>query len=470
MTGRSICLHGHFYQPPRENPFTGEIPREAGAEPWANYNERINAECYAPNARLGNFRHISFDIGPTLTTWLARHDPVTLWRIAQADRGARREHGAGPAMAQGYHHTILPLDAPRDRRTQVRWGIRDFQYRFGRPPLGLWLPETAADLATLDLLATEGIAYTILAPWQAAHERIDTSRPYTVALPSGREIAVFFYDAVLSGLISFHPETTVSAPRFIEEHLRPRYGPGREPRLLLLASDGELYGHHQPFRDLFLQDLLRRLPAAGLDTVTPAGYLRLAPEREHVAIREGTSWSCHHGVERWRAHCGCIDGEGAWKTELRDFLDAARATIDGLTEEAAGGLVHDVWAARDDYIEVVLGTLRPDDWLERHAARSLVDGPARRVLDLMEAQRYRLAMYASCAFFWEDVARIEPRNAIAGALRALRLVERATGARLEADARQTLTRITSRRTRQSAAEILADLAAGEGTGGRRGSS
>ena len=460
ISHRYVCVHGHFYQPPRENPFTGEIPREIGAEPWANFNEKINAECYAPNARLGNFRRISFDTGPTLTGWLAGRDPQTLARIVQADRWAVRHRGAGPAMAQSYHHTILPLDAPRDRRTEVRWGIRDFQYRFGRTPLGLWLPETAIDLATLDVLAAEGITYTLLAPWQAASDAIEAGRPYTVALPSGREIAVFFYDAALSGLISFHPEATVSAPRFVHEHLLPRYADGGAPRLMLIATDGELYGHHQPFRDLFLQDLLlRRLPAAGLRGITLEGYLRLVPEREPVGLREATSWSCHHGVERWQANCACIGGDGAWKGELRALFNRLRDQIDGLTEAAAAGLVHDVWAARDDYVDVVIGVIRPNAWLHRHAARRLTTAEERRVLRLMEAQRYRLAMYASCAFYWEDVARIEPRNAIANALQAVRLVEQVTGARLEADAREELAHITSWRTRQTAADIVGTLAA-----------
>jgi alpha-amylase/alpha-mannosidase (GH57 family) len=458
---RYLCIHGHFYQPPRENPFTGAIPREPGAEPYANYNEKINAECYRPNAQLFNFRRISFDIGPTLTNWLHRHDPLTLTRIVHSDHWAARHHGASPAMAQGYHHSILPLDSARDRRTQVRWGIRDFQYRFSRTPLGLWLPETAADLATLETLAAEGIAYTILAPWQAARP-VEPGQPYTIALPSGRTIAAFFYDRDLSGLISFHPDATVSAPRFVHDHLLPRYAGAGAPRLVLIASDGELYGHHQPFRDLFLQDLfLHRLQPAGIQPITPEGYLRLVPERPVVPLREQTSWSCHHGLERWRGACGCTAGDGSWKAALRGAFNDLRDQIDGLTEEAAAGLLDDVWAARDDYIDVMLHVTGPAGWLDRHARHALTPAQAQRVLTLMEAQRYRLAMYASCAWFWDDVARIEPRNAIANALQALRLVENATGARLEFDFRARLARIVSWRTRQSAAEIVEPLAAAD---------
>jgi alpha-amylase/alpha-mannosidase (GH57 family) len=460
---RYVCVHGHFYQPPRENPFTGAIPREAGAEPHANFNEKINAECYQPNAKLGNFRRLNFDIGPTLTTWLARHDPATLKRIVDSDHWAVRHHGAGAAMAQGYHHTILPLDSPRDRQTQVRWGIRDFQFRFGRTPAGLWLPETAVDLPTLETLAAQGIAYTILAPWQAATPGVESGRPYTVALPSGRSMGVFFYDATLSGLVSFTPEVTVSAPRFVQEQLLPRYvEAGDRPRLLLIATDGELYGHHQPFRDLFLEDLfLRRLAPAGLHLVTLEGALRLFPERDRAAIHERTSWSCHHGVARWREHCGCIGGDGAWKRELRAALDWLRDQIDGLTEEAVAGQLHDVWTARDHYIELVLGTAHPSGWLDRQTRRALSPSERQRVLTLLEAQRYRLAMYASCAFFWDDLDRIEPRNAIANALQALRLVENVTTARLEFDFRARLARIASPRTRQTAADIVEPLAAGD---------
>jgi alpha-amylase/alpha-mannosidase (GH57 family) len=454
VSNRYVCIHGHFYQPPRENPFTGAIPREEGAEPFANFNEKINAECYQPNARLGNFRRISFDIGPTLTSWLAEHDRQTLKGITLADAWAVRHHGSGPAMAQGYHHTILPLDSARDRRTQVRWGIRDFQYWFGRTPLGMWLPETAVDLPTLDVLAREGITYTVLAPWQAA-EPVEAGRPYTVHLPSGRTINVFFYDADLSGMISFVPEVTTNAPRFAQEHLLPRFsGDGEQPHLLLIASDGELYGHHQPFRDLFLSDLLlHRLQPAGIQPITLEGYLRLTPERPPVRLREETSWSCHHGIERWRGNCDCANGIGEWKSGLRAALDSLRDQIDGITEEACAGLVRDVWEARNDYIDVVLGTAGASGWLARHATRDLTRRQRQRVLTLMEAQRYRLAMYASCAFFWDELARIEPRNAVANALQALRLVENVTDARLEFDFRNRLHPIRSPRTHQTAAGL-----------------
>jgi alpha-amylase/alpha-mannosidase (GH57 family) len=457
---RFVCIHGHFYQPPRENPFTGVIPLEAGAEPYRNYNEKINAECYRPNAELGNFRRISFDMGPTLTNWLAQHDPATLRRIAAADRWSVRHHGAGPALAQGYHHTILPLDNQRDRRTQVRWGIRDFQFRFGRTPLGFWLPETAVDLATLNVLAEEGIDFTILAPWQAAGPVVP-GQPYQVRLPSGRTLAAFFYDAELSSLISFQPEVTVSAPRFAQEHLLSRLpGSVDGPRLVLLASDGELYGHHQSFRDLFLHDLVgRRLAPAGLQSITLEGFLRLVPERPLIGIRDRTSWSCHHGVERWYTNCDCIAGhDGRWKLGLRSALDWLRDRLDAIAEEATAGLLHDLWAARDDYIEVMLGTTGAAGWLVRHAAHEPSAVQRQRLEAVMQAQRHRLAMYASCAFYWEDLARIEPRNAIANGLMALRLIENVTDHRLEFDFLHRLERVVSPRTRQTAAEIVRPLA------------
>lgn len=457
MTERFLCIHGHFYQPPRENPLTGSIPREAGAEPYANYNEKINAECYRPNAVLGNFRRLSFDVGPTLTDWLARHDHGVMQRLVAADRWAVRHMGGGPALAQGYHHTILPLDSPRDQRTQISWGIRDFQFHFGRSPLGFWLSETAADLPTLEALAAAGIAFTILAPWQSDQAETRSGQPYRVALPAGQNITVFFYEGRLSGDISFRPELTIDAGRFVQEHLEPWYAVhGSE--LLLIASDGELYGHHQPFRDLFLHDLFgQRLGPAGIRPTTLESHLRRAAAVEPIRIREATSWSCFHGLERWRADCDCTSGSGHWKGELRTLLNWLRDEVDTATVDAAAGLLANPWRARDEYIDVILGLTRPRAWLTRHLTMRASSDQEERLLILMEAQRFRLAMYASCAFFWEDIDRIEPRNAIASAVQAARLVDKAVDARLETALRQRLVGLISPRTGRTAAQIVTDL-------------
>ena len=215
----AFCIHGHFYQPPREDPVTGDIPPETGAAPYQNWNERIHAECYRPNAEAGNFGRLSFNIGPTLFAWLAQHDPITHGDIVQQDRQNVQKFGAGNAMAQAYNHSILPLLRKKDKTTQVRWGIADFVHRFGRRPEGMWLPETAVDTETLLVLAEQGIEFTILAPWQADADELDATEPYRVQLPDSHSISVFFYNQDLSGGISFVPQMTINGDHFLRQFL-----------------------------------------------------------------------------------------------------------------------------------------------------------------------------------------------------------------------------------------------------------
>ena len=246
-----LAIHGHFYQPSREDPFTGLTPAEDGAAPYRDWNERIAAECYGPNAAAGNFGRIGFDLGPTLGRWLRRERPETHDAIAAQGRG-------NGSMAQPFHHAILPLAATRDRRTEIRWGLRDAELRFGHRPAGLWLPETAVDLLTLRIAAELGVRYTILAPWQAATSDLDTRRLYRVELGANRSIVVAFYDGALSAAVSFEPSATADAERFSAERVRPAAGeplPDGHASLTLIATDGELYGHHMPFRDHFLEAL-----------------------------------------------------------------------------------------------------------------------------------------------------------------------------------------------------------------------
>ena len=260
MASLQVCVHGHFYQPPREDPLTGEIPMEPGAAPYQNWNERIHEQCYRPNARLGNFQNISFNIGPTLATWMESCDPDTLNSIVQQEQNNFVRYGVGNAIAQSYNHTILPLASLEDKKTQIVWGIRSFENLFHHKPLGMWLPETAVDLETLDVMADHGIEFTILAPWQADQKELDTSLPYKVECPNGKSMVVFFYNQDLSTRISFDPGSTDNADKFVEKSLLPRFKPASKGKsldqLLLIASDGELYGHHQPFRDKFLSYLL----------------------------------------------------------------------------------------------------------------------------------------------------------------------------------------------------------------------
>src|SRR5512136_168816 len=338
MSVRALSIHGHFYQPPREDPITGLIPQEYGAKPYRNWNERIHAECYRPNARLGNFEKISFNIGPTLHSWMCSYDPSASRLIVAQDHANVRLHGVGNAMAQAYNHTILPLASLEDKVTQIVWGIADFEFRFGHQPLGMWLPETAVDMETLNVLAESGIEYTILAPWQAEHESLDVTEPYRVALSAGKSITVFFYHQGLSTGISFNPNLTNNADEFVRNVILPSFifekEQRGEPQLLLIASDGELYGHHQHFRDRFLAHLVNGASSSvGLEKSYPALWLKKYPPQHWVSIREGTSWSCHHGVERWRGNCGCTAGDGRWKGYLRQAFNRLAYQLDKIYTE-----------------------------------------------------------------------------------------------------------------------------------------
>jgi hypothetical protein len=434
-----LIVHGHFYQPSRGDPWSGEIPEEPAAAPYHDWNERIAAECYRPNVERGNLSRMSFDLGPTLATWLAREDPTTYAGIVASD-----EPG-GRAMAQPYHHTILPLASMADRRTEIRWGLRDFELRFGRPARGLWLPETAVDLATLRLLADEGIAYTILAPWQAADPMLDCRRPYRVAVGGGRTIVVAFYDGELSGTVSFNPGATADADQFAVEHVSPRLSDAEfadgMPALAVIATDGELFGHHRAFRDLFLQRLLA--PQASLAVIRSFDVVSFATALEEpdgqafqvTTILERTSWSCHHGVARWAAECPDA-ADGRWKGPLRAALDRLAAGIDAVSVDllraaSSGREADELLAdARDAYVDVVFGATPADafavGWLPNAQA-----GDQALLLSILEAQRWRLAMFASDGWFWDDPARGETAQILRAAARAVRIIDSLAGTRLE---------------------------------------
>ena len=315
MSRPRLVVHGHFYQPSRLDPATGTVPPDPTTAPARDWNTRIAADCYRPNAELGNYGRMSWDIGPTLAGWLQDGDPVAYRGFIEGDGG---RHG----MAQPFHHSILPLATLADRRTEIRWGLRDFEWRFGRRPTGVWLPETAADLATLGLLVDEGVTHTILAPWQLAGPGLDTRRPYRVDVGGGRSIVVVAYDAGLSTSVSFETEATSDADRFARERIVPRLaealdGDAATP-IALIATDGELYGHHQPYRDLFLQRLVG--PAdLGFEVATMEDVVAEAGRGARpAAIVERSSWSCHHGVARWETACGAsTTGRGRRRCEPR---------------------------------------------------------------------------------------------------------------------------------------------------------
>jgi hypothetical protein len=429
MTRGRLAVHAHFYQPSRVDPWTGRVPVEPSAAPFHDWNERVNAECYRPNAERGTLAHISSDLGPTLASWLADADPATYRRFTT--------DGAG-AIGQAFHHTILPLASAADRRTEIGWGIRDFEVRFGRRPVGMWLPETAVDMATLQGLADADIAYTILAPWQAAEGGVDTRLPHRVELGNDRSIVIFFYDAGLSTAVSFEPEATADADRFVRERVTPRLssGPSSIARpLAVIATDGELYGHHQQFRDLFLQRLVAPDPAAGgdrgFDMASLAELVAEAAATPPIRIRERTSWSCHHGVARWGGECADAD-DGRWKAPLRAAFERLAGAIDVVTATAFAEVPGDPDpdTARDDYVDVVTGGLPASDFAASHWPAA-IDRDRARLLDLLEAQRWRLAMFASDGWFWDDPVRPETRQVMRAAARAVRLVDATAGTRLE---------------------------------------
>ncbi len=423
----ALVIHGHFYQPPRENPWTGEVETEPSAAPFHDWNERIHAECYAPN--VDNYPLISFNFGPTLLSWLAEHHPGTYQKILAADReSAAARGGHGNAIAQAYGHAILPLCNERDRVTQVVWGLADFRFRFGHEAEALWLPETAANDEVLSLLIEQGMRYVILAPNQAKGSEVDTSKPYLFRHVdgSGRSLAVFFYNGPLARAIAF--EGALSSSRGLVERF---VSAARLGDLVNVATDGETYGHHFKFGDLGLAHALRvEAKAAGFWITNYAQYLDQHPAELTVEIDngpdgEGSSWSCVHGVARWARDCGCHTGgepgwNQQWRQPLRAALEFLRDDAAGKFEDAAGELLRDPWTARNDYISVVLDPHARESFLKRHAVRSLDES---RVLKFLEMQRSALLMFTSCGWFFSDLAGIETIQVMRYAARVIDLMD-----------------------------------------------
>ena len=445
MSRGRLVVHAHFYQPSRTDPFSGRVPADASAAPAHDWTARVSAECYRPNAEIGNLGHVSWDLGPTLAGWMREGDPAAYRGFVAGDLGVN-------GMAQPFNHSILPLASAADRRTEIRWGLRDFELRFGRPAVGMWLPESAVDLATLRALAAFGVRHTILAPWQATGDQLETRRPYRVELGGGRSLVVALFDAGLSAAVSFDPAATVDADRFARERLAPRFAeplPDDERPLVVIATDGELYGHHQPFRELFLKRLVDPPPDGaerGYDVVPLVGALLENPGFPFPTIRivERTSWSCHHGVLRWSGSCPCAD-DAAWKAPLRAALDRLAAGIDATTERLAADLsgAPDPWAARDEYVDVMVGAEDAPAFANRWLGGSGSPAEAAVLLDLMEAQRWRLAMFASDAWFWDDPSRPETKGVLRAAAWASRRIDALAGTNLERRLVADLAQVTS---------------------------
>ena len=469
---RFICIHGHFYQPPRENPWLETVETQDSAAPYHDWNERICAECYAPNgaarvlnvknqiARIvNNYARISFNFGPTLLSWLKENAPRTYRMILDGEsRSRQRNRGHSSAMAQVYNHMILPLANARDRATQIRWGIADYQNSFGAPPEGMWLPETAVDTATLEALATNGIRFTVLAPHQCKRIRpikkdgktgngdrgdwgdwidtpeatVDTTHPYLVRFASGASIAVFFYNGPVSRAIAF--EGLLDSGDSFFARLKAGFKDGAQPQLVHVATDGESYGHHHKYGEMALAYALRLLEQDKTVKLTNyATFLEQFPPEFECEIVENTSWSCVHGVERWRSNCGCNGGHPGWNQEwrapLRRALDELRDALIPLSEQYDSSLFRDVWAARDAYIQVVLdrSTESADRFFAAQQTHPLSEKERVRALELMEMQRHAQLMYTSCGWFFDDIGGIETVQVIAYAARVLQLARQVFG-------------------------------------------
>ncbi|HMN11543.1 MAG TPA: DUF3536 domain-containing protein [Bellilinea sp.] len=453
MTNRtSISIHGHFYQPDRSDPKYKSIPREESAGIFDNWNRRINHECYKPNADLSNFEWMSFDTGPTLLSWLERFDPETYTKIIDQEQGTCLKYGVGNGMAQPYHHTILPLADPIDRRIQVEWGIRDFEHRFGHRPAGMWLPECAVNEATLEELAAQGIEFTILAPWQCSDMDVDPEKAYLVNLPSGRQITIFFYDSGLSSKVSFDPIATEDAVRFLDE-----FGHCRNPNdhcIRIVASDGELYGHHRPFREKFLSHLISAAnETEGLEVIYPGKWLQEHKAQEFATVLENTSWSCHHGIKRWSAGCECTPNS-EWKFHFRKAADSMAHKIDEVYVDCLDKLQLPSWELLTNYVDVVMGVRRLE---EIHAGIKDLRGVDKlRLEQLLEAQWNKHRMFSSCAWFFEDFARIEPRNSVMCLAYSIWLLRNASGIDLSIEATQQLDSVVSSRSSLTGSQVFTE--------------
>lgn len=473
-----ICIHGHFYQPPRENPWLEEVEIQDSAYPFHDWNERIKAECYAPNSAarildsgknivniINNYSRISFNFGPTLLSWMKTQASEVYRAVVEADKESQKKFsGHGSAIAQVYNHMIMPLSNTRDKRTQVIWGKADFEHHFGRKPEGMWLPETAVDRETLEILAEQGFQFTILSPFQALrvrkmgekgwedtkNGRIDPKRPYMCRLPSGRSLSLFFYDGQISRDIAFG-DLLKNGEVFAKRLLGAFSERGDRQQILPVASDGETYGHHHRFGDMALAYCLDYIESKDLAAFTiPDEYLEKFPPEYEVEVLENSSWSCVHGVERWRADCGCHTGrhmewKQQWRAPLREAMDWLRDQLAELFEKEIGHYFKDPWRAREDYISVVLERCREnvDAFFSRHMVRELIKEEKVKVLKLLEIQRNALLMYTGCGWFFDDISGIEAVQVMRYAARAIQLAREVSGKDFESGYSEFLKRAPS---------------------------
>ena len=459
-----ICIHGHFYQPPRENAWLEVIEVQDSAHPYHDWNERISAECYGPNTAsrildekgvitniINNYSKISFNFGPTLLSWMEVNDRETYHAILEADKeSVKHFNGHGSAIAQVYNHMILPLAPKRDKETQIIWGIRDFEFRFKRKPEGMWLAETAVDVESLELLAKHDIKFTILAPRQAKAIRkigkeewtavsantVDTRRPYLCELPSGKSIVLFFYDGDIAQGVAFNG--LLNDGKKFAHRLLDSFSDSTEPQLVHIATDGETYGHHHKHGDMALAYCLDYIQRHKHSNLTNYGeFLAKFPPVYEAEIHEYSSWSCVHGVERWRSDCGCHSGgkpawNQKWRAPLRDTLDWLRDELSVIFQSEMKGIIKDPWLAREDYINVILQ--RNDENIRNFMRDHCVaDAEPNHVLRLMEVQRNAMLMYTSCGWFFDELSGIETTQIMQYACRAMQLVSQVARINLEAE-------------------------------------
>jgi alpha-amylase/alpha-mannosidase (GH57 family) len=460
-----ICIHGHFYQPPRENAWLEVIEVQDSAHPFHDWNERITAECYAPNTAsrildsknvikniINNYAKISFNFGPTLLSWMEINAKETYEAILEADRESIRYFkGHGSAMAQVYNHMIMPLANQRDKETQVIWGIRDFESRFKRKPEGMWLAETAVDYDTLEILAENDIQFTVLAPRQAKATRkngsadwnivndksLDSRKAYLCRLPSGKKIDILFYNGELSQSIAFNGLLN-DGKRFAESLLGSFEKNDGDPQLVHVATDGETYGHHHKHGEMALAFCLDFIEKdKRVDLCNYAAFLKRFPAQHEVQIIEDSSWSCVHGVERWRSDCGCNTGghpgwNQGWRGPLRDALDWLRDTASEIFEREGAKILKDPWIARNEYIQIILK--RSDENIQRFLrGNASIETSSNKILRLMEMQRHAMLMYTSCGWFFDEVSGIETTQVLQYACRVIQLAAQTGGVDLETE-------------------------------------
>jgi alpha-amylase/alpha-mannosidase (GH57 family) len=458
MPNKYICIHGHFYQPPRENAWLEEIEVQDSASPFHDWNERITYECYGPNASsrilneehkiidiINNYSKMSFNFGPTLLYWMQNKAPKVYEGILIADKlSMKQQNGHGNAMAQVYNHIIMPLANRRDKETQVQWAIADFEKRFERKPEGMWLAETAVDNETLEVLASYDIKFTVLAPrqakkikwkdanhWSTVDEHsLDTKRPYLCKLNSGKSIAIFFYNGTVSQELAFN--SLLDDGKKFSDRLLEQFDNGNSSsQLVHIATDGESYGHHHKHGDMALAFCLDKIESLDyVELINYGNYLEKFPPQDEVEVHSKSSWSCVHGVERWRADCGCNSGgkpgwNQQWRAPLKAALDWLRDSIGRIYFKEMKLFCNDPWELRNHYIDIINDRSEKNIniFIKKHSLDIKNDDDLTKCMRLLEMQRQSLLMYTSCAWFFDEVSGIETEQVLQYANRAIQLAE-----------------------------------------------